>query len=145
MDAKEYDEAGARRRKKLIVGIVSTLLLVGLLVYQFRYWPEQRLVEQFFAALQKQNYETAYALYMADPTWKQHPQQHSMYPYNEFYRDWGPGGEWGLIKSYKIYATGECPKGGSGVIVEVIVNQRAEHEQIYVQKKEKTFSPSPCS
>jgi hypothetical protein len=25
------------------------------------------------------------------------------------------------------------------------VNQRAEHEQIYVQKKEKTFSPSPCS
>ena len=145
MDAKEYDEAGARRRKKLIVGIISTLLLVGLLVYQFRYWPEQRLVEQFFAALQKQNYETAYALYMADPTWKQHPQQHSMYPYNEFYRDWGPGGEWGLIKSYKIYATGECPKGGSGVIVEVIVNQRAEHEQIYVQKKEKTFSPSPCS
>ena len=109
MDAKEYDEAGARRRKKLIVGIISTLLLVGLLVYQFRYWPEQRLVEQFFAALQKQNYETAYALYMADPTWKQHPQQHSMYPYNEFYRDWGPGGEWGLIKSYKIYATGECP------------------------------------
>ncbi len=68
-----------------------------------------------------------------------------MYPYNEFYRDWGPGGEWGLVKNYKIYATGECPRGGSGVIVEVIVNQRSEHEQIYVQKKEKTFSPSPCS
>jgi hypothetical protein len=49
------------------------------------------------------------------------------------------------VKNYKIYATGECPKGGSGVIVEVIVNQRAEHEQIYVEKKEKTFSPSPCS
>jgi len=144
MDAKEYDEAGARRRKRFIVGIIGTLLLVGLVVYQFRHWPEQRLVEKFFVALQQQNYETAYGLYMADPTWKQHPQLHSMYPYNEFYRDWGPGGEWGLVKSYKIYATGECPKGGSGVIVEVIVNQRAEHEQIYVQKKEKTFSPSPC-
>jgi hypothetical protein len=36
-------------------------------------------------------------------------------------------------------------KGGSGVIVEVVVNDRSEHEQIYVQKKEKTFSPSPCS
>jgi hypothetical protein len=145
MDAKEYDEAGARRRTKLIIGIVGTLLVVGFLLYQLRYWPEQRLVEKFFADLQKQDYETAYGLYMADPAWKQHIQQHSMYPYNEFYRDWGPGGEWGLVKSYKIYATGECPKGGSGVIVEVIVNQRAEHEQIYVQKKEKTFSPSPCS
>jgi hypothetical protein len=145
MDAKEYDEAGARRRKKLIIGIVGTLLVVGFLLYQLRYWPEQRLVEKFFADLQKQDYETAYGLYVADPAWKQHIQQHSMYPYNEFYRDWGPGGEWGLVKSYKIYATGECPKGGSGVIVEVIVNQRAEHEQIYVQKKEKTFSPSPCS
>jgi len=145
VDAKEYDEAGARRRKKLIIGIIGTLLVVGFLVYQLRYWPEQRLVEKFFAALQKQDYETAYSLYTADPTWKQHPPQHSMYPYNEFYRDWGPGGEWGLVKSYKIYATGECPKGGSGVIVEVIVNDRAEHEQIYVQKKEKTFSPSPCS
>jgi hypothetical protein len=145
MDAKEFDEAGARRRKVRIVSIVGTLLVLGFLAYQFRFWPEQRLVDKFFASLQTQDYETAYGLYMADPTWKQHPQQHAMYTYNDFYRDWGPGGEWGLIKTYKIYATGECPKGGSGVIVEVIVNERAEHEQIYVEKKDKTFSPSPCS
>ena len=114
MDAKEYDEAGARRRKRLIIGIIGTLLVVGFLVYQFRYWPEQRLVEKFFDALQGKDYETAYGLYMADATWQQHPQQHSMYPYNEFYRDWGPGGEWGLIKNYKIYATGECPREAAG-------------------------------
>ena len=65
-----------------------------------------------------------------------------MYSYSDFYRDWGPGGEWGLVKSYKVYATGECPKGGSGVIVEVIVNNRAEHEQICMsQKADKTFQP----
>ena len=145
LDAKEYDEAGARRRKKLIVSIIGTVLVIAALAYAFRYWPEERLVDKFFAALEKQQYETAYGLYMADPNWRQHPQKYSLYPYSDFYRDWGPGGEWGLIKSYKIYATGECPRGGSGVIVEVIVNQRAEHEQIYVQKKEKTFSPSPCS
>jgi hypothetical protein len=144
MDAKEYDEAGARRRKVRIVSIVGTLLVLGFLAYQFRFWPEQHLVDRFFAALQKQDYESAYGLYMADPTWKRHPQQHSMYTYNDFYRDWGPGGEWGLIKTYKVYATGECPHGGSGVIVEVVVNNRAEHEQIYVEKKDKTFSPSPC-
>ena len=145
MDAKEYDEAGARRRKMRIVTIVGTLLVLGFLVYQFRYWPEEHLVDKFFAALQKQNYETAYAIYRADPAWKQHVQQHADYPYSDFYRDWGPGGEWGLIKTYKIYASGECPHGGSGVVVEVIVNNRADHEQLYVQKSEKTFSPSPCS
>jgi hypothetical protein len=145
MDAKEFDEAGARRKKARIVVIVVALLVVGFLAYQFRYWPEERLVDKFFAALERKDYQTAYGLYMADPAWQRHPQQYPLYPYNEFYRDWGPGGEWGLVKNYKIYATGECPHGGSGVIVEVVVNQRSEHEQIYVQKKEKTFSPSPCS
>ena len=145
LDAKEYDEAGARRRKKIIVTIIGAILVIAALAYAFRYWPEERLVDKFFTALQKQQYETAYGLYMADPDWRQHPQKYSLYPYSDFYRDWGPGGEWGLVKNYKIYATGECPKGGSGVIVEVIVNERHEHEQIYVQKKEKTFSPSPCS
>jgi len=145
MDAKVFDEAGARRKKVRIAVVVIALLVVGFLIYQFRYWPEERLVDKFFAALERKDFETAYGLYMADAAWQQHPQQYPLYPYNEFYRDWGPGGEWGLVKNYKIYATGECPHGGSGVIVEVIVNDRHEHEQIYVQKKEKTFSQSPCS
>jgi len=145
MDAKEFDEAGARRKKIRIVVIVATLLVLGFLAYQFRFWPEEHLVDKFFSAIQRQDYESAYGLYMADPAWRQHPQQYGLYPYNEFYRDWGPGGQWGLVKKYKIYASGECPKGGSGVIVEVIVNDRAEHEQIYVQKGDKTFSQSPCS
>jgi hypothetical protein len=145
MDAKEFDEAGARRKKIRIVVIVGTLLVLGVLAYQFRFWPEEHLVDKFFSAIQRQDYEAAYGLYMADPVWRQHPQQYALYPYNEFYRDWGPGGQWGLVKKYKIYASGECPKGGSGVIVEVVVNDRAEHEQIYVQKGDKTFSQSPCS
>ena len=144
MDAKEFDEAGARRRKARIIVIIGTLLVVGFLVYQFRYWPEQHLVEKFFSALQKQDYEAAYGLYMADAAWKQHVQAHSMYPYNEFYRDWGPGGEWGLIKSYKIYAVGSPPGGGSGVVVDVIVNDRSEHAQVWVEKSDHTLSYPPC-
>ena len=111
------------------------LLVVGFLVYQFRYWPEERLVDKFFAALERKDFETAYGLYMADPAWQQHPQQYPLYPYNEFYRDWGPGGEWGLVKNYKIYATGECPHGGSGVIVEVIVNDRTSTSRSTCRRK----------
>jgi hypothetical protein len=145
MDAKVYDDVGARRRKIRILATIGTLMVLGFLAYQLRFWPQERLVDKFFAALQKQDYSSAYGIYRADPGWKQHEQQHADYPYSDFYRDWGPGGEWGLVKSYKIFASGECPKGGSGVIVEVIVNNRADHEQLYVQKSDKTFSPSPCS
>ncbi len=145
MDAKEYDQSAARRKRYRLVSIVGTILVLGFLGYQLRFWPEERLVDKFFTALQKGDYETAYGIYRADPGWRQHTQQHVDYTYSDFYRDWGPGGEWGLIKTYKIYASGECPRGGSGVIVEVIVNSRAEHEQLYVQKGDKTFSPSPCS
>ena len=145
LDAKEYDEARVIRRRRRIVAVVSIIIILGFLGYRLRFWPEEHLVEKFFTALQKQDYETAYGIYMADPGWKQHPQQHPLYPFNEFYQDWGPGGDWGLIKNFRIYASGECPKGGSGVIVEVVVNGRAEHAQLYVQKSDKTFSPSPCS
>lgn len=145
LDAKEYDEAAVSRRRRRIVAVVGILIILGFLGYRLRFWPEEHLVEKFFTAVQKQDYETAYGIYMADPGWKQHPQQHPLYPFNEFYQDWGPGGEWGLIKNFRIYASGECPKGGSGVIVEVVVNGRAEHAQLYVQKSDKTFSPSPCS
>jgi hypothetical protein len=145
MDAKEYDVAAHRRRRLRIMTVAAILIGAGLILYWNRYLLDERIVDKFFAALQKQDYETAYGIYFADPTWRQNPQRHSNYSYADFYRDWGPGGEWGVIKSYKIYAVGECPHGGSGVVVEVVVNNRAEHEQLYVQKSDKTLSPSPCS
>ena len=37
------------------------------------------------------------------------PGQYPKYPFNEFYRDWGPGGEWGLIKTQKVYGASPCP------------------------------------
>ena len=81
---------------------------------------------------------------MHDPTWQQHPQNHPKYPFNDFYRDWGPGGEWGLIKTQKVYGASTCPGGGSGVVVDVIVNERTEHAQVWVEKSDKTLSYPPC-
>jgi hypothetical protein len=144
MDAQQPDFARERRRKMRIVSIVIGLLLLASLVWFFRFWPEEHAADKFFGALQKQDYETAYGLYFADPAWKQHPQQHAQYPYNEFYRDWGPGGEWGLIKNYKVEASGYCPGASSGVIVQVIVNGRAERARVWVQKSDKTLSFPPC-
>ena len=105
---------------------------------------EERVVSNFFAALQKQDYESAYALYFNDPAWRQHQQKYSQYPYADFYRDWGPGGEWGLIKSYRIYGTANTQGFMSGgVIVEVIVNDRAEHARMFVERSKKTITVYP--
>ncbi len=142
LDAKQYDPSRDRRKRNRILAIVLVVLLFASLAWWFRNWPEERTVDHFFDALQQKNYESAYGLWWNDPQWKEHQQKYAQYPYNDFYRDWGPGGEWGLVKSHKVQGSAN-PKGGSGVIVEVIVNDRAEHARVWVQKSDKTLSFSP--
>jgi hypothetical protein len=143
LDAKEYDPEKERRKKVRIISAIVFVLLAGFFLWWFRYWPEQRVAEHFFDALQKQDYESAYGIWMHDPPWRQHPDRYKKYPFHEFYTDWGAGGQWGLVKSYKIYAAGAPPGGGSGVIVDLIVNDRAEHARVWVEKSDKTMSFSP--
>ncbi len=144
LDAQEYDPEKSRKRKKQIISAIAILLIVLALGWWFRYWPEERIVGHFFDALQKQDYKTAYGNWMHDPQWEQHPGEHPKYLFNDFYRDWGPGGEWGLIKTYKVYGASNCPGGGSGVVVDVIVNDRTEHAQVWVEKSDHTLSYPPC-
>lgn len=142
MDAQQYDDTRARVRRIRIILIVVVVLLCGWVFYHLRDYPERNAVGKFFAAIQKQDYESAYAIWFHDPEWKQHQQKYSNYQFNDFYRDWGPGGEWGLVKSYSV----DCsfsPSAGSGVIVQVTVNQRAEHAFVWVQKSDRTLSFSP--
>jgi hypothetical protein len=142
LDAPQYDPAKERRRNTMIWSIVVAVLVLLVLGWFYRNWPEEHVVDKFFDALQKQDYETAYGLYFHDPNWRQHPQAHPKYGFSDFYQDWGPGGEWGLIKSHKIYGSATSQEG-RGVIVEVIVNDRAEHARMFVQKSDKTITLAP--
>jgi hypothetical protein len=144
LDAREFDAAKDRRRKmRIIIAIVVVIVLLGV-GWWFRFWPEERVAGKFFDALQKQDYNVAYGVWMQDPSWQQHPEKHARYPFNDFYRDWGPGGEWGLIKTEKVFGASTCPGGGTGVVVDVVVNDRTEHAQVWVQKSDKTMSFPPC-
>jgi len=135
LDAQQYDETRARRRKLWILSVIVIVMAAAGILWSFRYWPEETVVDHFFAALQKQDFASAYRIYHPDT---------AKYPYGDFYRDWGPGGEWGLVKSYKIYGSGACPHGSSGVVVDVIVNERREHAQMWVEKSDKSLSTPPC-
>jgi hypothetical protein len=140
MDAQKFDEGRARRRRNaVIIGIVAALILAWV-AYHVRNYPERRAANKFFAALQHQDIEGAYGIWLRDLDWKQHPAKYSNYTYKDFYQDWGPASEWGTIKSYSIdcsYST------SSGVIVQATVNRRAQHAYVWVDKSDKTLHFSP--
>jgi len=144
LDAQPYDPAKLRRRKIKITATVVVVVLLAALAWMYRNWPEERAVDKFFTALQHQDYETAYGIYFNDSGWLQHREKYSQYTYADFYRDWGPGGEWGLIKSHSIYGSANTKNfGGGGVVVEVIVNERSEHARMFVEKADKTLTVYP--
>jgi hypothetical protein len=130
--AKEYDPQKQRRRRQIILAVVSIAVIVFGLFYIFRYWPYEHRVDQFFSALESKDYKQAYAIWQNDSGWEQ-----------EFYRDWGPAGEWGMITSHKVEGAA-TPKGGSsGVVVVVTINQRVEPARLWVEKKDRTLTWSP--
>jgi hypothetical protein len=144
LDAKQYDPEKSRKKRSRIITAILIVIVLAFLGWWFRYWPQERIVGHFFQALERQDYNGAYGIWMHDPDWQKHPQQHAKYPFNDFYRDWGPGGEWGLIKTEKVYGASTCPGPSSGVVVDVIVNGRTEHAQVWVEKSDKTLSFPPC-
>ena len=139
-EAKEYDPSRDRKRRNIIIAVVVVVVLAAALAWHFRYWPEEHVADKFFTALEQKDYEKAYGVWFNDPDWKQHPDQHKDYSFNSFYLDWGPGGEYGLVKSHKVYST---VGGGSGVTVVVIVNDRSKPANVWVQKGDKTMSFPP--
>jgi hypothetical protein len=141
LDAKQYDDTVGRRRRRTITWSLIAVLLAAWVVYHLRHYPERVAVNKFFSAVQKQDFESAYGIWFNDPNWRQHPQKYSNYQFNDFYRDWGPGGEWGLVKTYSVDCS--LSPGSSGVIVQATVNGRADHPYVWVQKADKTLSFSP--
>jgi hypothetical protein len=153
LDAQELDpKIALKRKRRMIAAILLAAILLGVGVlgfllghgWWFWYLPEERIVGRFFDALQKQDYKTAYGIWMRDPEWQQHPERFPKYPFGDFYRDWGPGGEWGIIKTQRVFGAATCPGGGSGVVVDVVVNDRAIHAQVWVEKSDHTLSYPPC-
>jgi len=151
-DAEPVDERRLRRKRTVIALVVFLVLLAAGAAWWFRYWPEEHTVDRFFSALESQQFEKAYGIWLADPDWQQHPDQYKVYPFGQFKLDWGPSGEYGPIKSYHIEGSTSPSKAGAnttGVVVAVRVNRRVDPNAVaclWVEKKSKTinFSPFEC-
>ena len=147
LDAKEYDPRPAQRRRRVALILVVAGLATFILWWLFRYYPEKRAINQFFDAIEHKDFETAYALYFADPNWKQHPQKYDQYPLAQFMLDWGPSSDYGVITSHKVDCATEPPKKAyrspTGVIVVVTINNRSQSTSMWVEKKNKSITLSP--
>ena len=145
MDAKEYDPGPAQRRWRLIATLALIVVVGGILWYFFRYWPEERVINKFFEAVERNDMPAAYSIYFNDPNWQQHPDSHP-YSFGQFNLDWGPSGDYGKITSHHVECATEPPRkivAPTGVIVVVRINNRAETKSMWVEKKTKTITDSP--
>lgn len=144
-EAPHFDPERERRRRKIIIIVVAVVVVIAALAWTFRYWPQERTINKFFTVIEQKDFEKAYGIYWNDPNWKQHPQKYARYPFQDFYNDWGPGGEWGIIRSHKVNGAVRPPGGGSGVIVVVTLNDRKQPACMWVDRdKTITVSPLPC-
>jgi hypothetical protein len=86
LDAQQYDQAGARRRRLRNIVLIVLIIFLAWFAYHLRNYSERHAVDKFFSTLQKHDYESAYGIWWNDPDWKQHQQKYSNYPFNDFYR-----------------------------------------------------------
>jgi hypothetical protein len=149
-EAKPVDERKERKRRNSILVAIIVILALVFVWWWFRYWPEEHTADKFFQAIEQKNFEQAFAIWNADPDWKQHPEKYSNYTYGAFTLDWGPTGEYGGITSHHVEgAVSPKSHGGSasGVVVKVSINNRPNTNAcLWVEKDSQaiSFSPIEC-
>ncbi len=119
LDAPSFDAARDRRIRTIlysglglfVVLFIGSWLLAGMPVdWPWNWWTHFRArstANQFLDAVQKNDMQKAYGIWMHDPDWQQHAAQFGAYPFERFQQDWSPtssSNEYGVIKTHKILA-----------------------------------------
>jgi hypothetical protein len=136
LDAPTFDAAKARRKALILrisAGVLVALFVAWWLVcgrpidwpwYWNRYLFGRITANHFMDALEANDLQKAYGIWVHDKNWQQHPQNFTVYPYSRFVGDWSPtspDNEYGPIRSHKIALVGHY---GNGVLVAILMNGR---------------------
>lgn len=136
LDAPKFD-ASRERRNTLILRLSAAGVLVLLVAWWLvagrpidwpwnwnHYMMGRSKVNGFLTAVEANDLNTAYGIWLNDKNWQQHPQQYTTYPFTRFQEDWSsssPDNEYGAIKSHKVVLAGHY---GNGVLVASLINGR---------------------
>jgi hypothetical protein len=156
LDAPVYDEMKARRRSVLLYSSAALVfvLFIGWWLVSGRPvdWPwhwnahlfGRSAVNRFLTAVEQNDMNKAYGIWVHDPDWQQHPTQHSVYPFNRFERDFGndsTDNEYGAFHSHQIALARVY---GNVLLVAVLVNGRKSGAlNLDYDPKSKTLNFSP--
>jgi hypothetical protein len=136
LDAPQFDAARSRRTRLIAQCTAGTLLLLFVVYWLVasrpvdwpwnwnRYLFGRAAVNKFLGALEANDLNKAYGIWVNDKNWQQHPAQYGTYPFARFQGDWGPSSpdnEYGPIRSHKIVLAGRY---GNGLLVAVLINGR---------------------
>ncbi len=149
LNAPEYDKRKENTKRNLLIGAGVLVLLTavigvgGFLLghgWFFSTLPAEHRVDQFLTALEAKDYDKAYAIWMNDPDWKQHPQKYD-YTLKRFTEDWTTESDWGPIKSHHVDIS---KRTGTGVIVAARVNDSPKKLFMWYEKSNGTLTyPAP--
>jgi hypothetical protein len=105
--------ADKRDKSRAMAFTIAALAVVAIvaLYYTFRYYPEKRAAEHFLDVLVAGDAAKAYQLWKPSPS----------YAMKDFLADWGPGGYYGPVKSYRILHA-KAPSGSNAIAITVEVS-----------------------
>lgn len=122
-------KTGIRKYWPLLVIIIVVGGVIG--YFALHNLPEKRAVASFLTQLKDGNYKEAYKLWQPTPN----------YTYDDFMHDWGPKGDYGKIREFKIVAAES--KGSELVVVIVTINNQTPALALLVDRKTRGLAYSP--
>ena len=140
MDAPKYDPARARKRRNIVIALIVIAVLGAVGTWWFWNWPEEHRVNTFLATVESGDLAKAYGIWNNDPDWQQHPERYKVYDFNQFQKDWGPGSQYGQIRSHKIIIARSM---GNGVVMGVDINGGKTPVFLWVNGETKRIGFSP--
>ncbi len=124
LDAPVYDQTRIKTRRNILMSVSGFFGVVAIVVFVCWNLPAEHKVNEFFAAVEAQDFPKAFGIWNNDADWQQHTQRYAAagYPYGRFVVDWGKEGDYGIITSHKIlHATSRY---GSETLLGVEINGR---------------------
>ena len=119
LDAPAFDAARARRNQTILWGglgllvvlFIGSWLVAGMPVdWPWRWWTHfqaRSTANRFLDAVEQNDMQKAYGIWLHDLNWQQHPDKTGAYPFDRFQQDWSPtssANEYGVIKTHKVVA-----------------------------------------
>jgi hypothetical protein len=108
------EPSAEKPRKSRVMAFTLAALALTLAVvlwFTFRYYPEKKAATHFFEALVAGDTNKAYELWKPSET----------YRLTDFTADWGSGGYYGPVKSYKIMGA-KAPRKSDSIEVDVAIS-----------------------